>query len=106
MIPHHHAPMKQLHRSNEGWIEGLDGVPISKMTHRRQDLETTYGLNGLIWACRSKLLFQDPPALWGEKDLGMITDDLYNIDLDHPADWEIGEVRMRAILEEKKNNEV
>lgn len=98
VVPHHYVPEKCLTRSGEGLISGLDGRPVADMRHRRQDLEVCYAFNGLIWACRTRLLFQPEPTLWGTRVLGYEVPNIYAIDLDEPDDWPIAEAQMRTIL--------
>jgi CMP-N-acetylneuraminic acid synthetase len=104
-VPHHYVPEKQLRRLPDGRIEGLQGTPLPKMIHRRQDLPTTYAFNGLVWACASALLDQDPPRLWGERNGSLLIDARHAIDLDTPEDWDIGERRMQHLLSTASNDD-
>jgi CMP-N-acetylneuraminic acid synthetase len=100
-VPHHFTASKLLQLRPDGTMAGLNGTPIARMTHRRQELEKTYAFNGLIFACRAALVMQDPPTLWGERVIGYVVDRKYGVDLDEPDDWGWGEMRLRKILEEE-----
>lgn len=100
-IPHHHCHEKALVLKDNSCITGISGTPIPQMKHRRQGIDSTFGFNGLIWACKSMLLESTPPSLWGKKNLGFVTDERFCIDLDTPWDWEIGQSQMQ-ILRHKK----
>lgn len=97
-VPHHYSIEKQLELSNDGFIEGVGGVPILSMTHRRQDVVPHYAFNGVVWACRGELLYRTPPSLWGENNVGLLIDELYAVDLDNLSDWERGEARMSQLM--------
>ena len=98
--PHHYAAVKLLQRRDDGTILGIDGTPARRMIHRRQDLPVSYAFNSLIFACRTALLLQEPPTLWGDRVLGYLVDQKYNLDLDRPEDWELAEDRFRRLVQE------
>lgn len=100
-VPHHYLPGKILEIDSEGALSGIGGVHPGEMIHRRQELRAFYAFNGLVFSCRSRVLLEDPPTLWGGKVRAMITNPKYSIDLDEPEDWLPGELRMRDILEEE-----
>ncbi len=99
--PHHYAASKLLQRRDDGTILGIDGTPVRRMVHRRQNLSPSYAFNGVVFACRTDLLLQDPPTLWGDRVLGYLVDQKYNLELDCPEDWEIAEHRFRRLLQEE-----
>lgn len=96
-VPHHHVPSKVLRLSESGTLEGADGTPIAEMIHRRQDLETLYAFNGIVFGCRVELLHRDPPTLWGGRVAAHVVDPRYAIDLDRPEDWAPAEARVREL---------
>ena len=100
-VPHHFVPEKTLRIKADGSLEGYDGTPIRKMIHRRQDLPAYYAFNGLVFACRYDLIFENPPTLWGNKVFPLITEEKYSVDLDIPEDWLVAECKMREILQER-----
>lgn len=99
-VPHHYLPGKILELDGDGTISGIGGVHPRNMVHRRQELRAFYAFNGLIFSCRSRVLLENPPTLWGKRVCAMITNQKYSIDLDGPEDWFPGELRMREVLEE------
>ncbi len=99
-VPHHYASSKILKKNSDGFIRSLSGLSIADMKHRRQDLEKEYAFNGIVWGCRAELLRQKNPNIWGEKNLGLVIDPKYSLDLDTSLDWEIGELRMVKIKKE------
>ena len=101
-VPHHYAPPKVLTLQPNGWITGASGTAVKEMLHRRQELPAYYALNGLIFSCRSELLFQEPPTLWGEKVAGYKVDPKYGLDLDSPEEWSAAEFQLQRILNEEK----
>jgi len=99
-VPHHYLPGKILELGGDGTLSGIGGVHPADMVHRRQELQSFYAFNGLIFSCRSRVLQENPPTLWGRNVHAMVTNPKYSIDLDEPEDWLPGELRMRDILEE------
>lgn len=101
-VPHHYVPIKLLELREDGMINGIDGTPVRNMIHRRQDLPSYYGFDGLIYACKVDLVMTDPPTLWGEKVVGYVVDSKYSVDLDRPEDWVAAEAKLREILCEEE----
>lgn len=102
LVPQHYNPVKVLKLHGDGTITGIQGTHIRDMIHRRQDLPTYYAFNGLLFSCKTDVLSLHPPTLWGERVLGYVVDQKYNLDIDSPEDWVVAEARMRKILEEEK----
>ncbi len=100
-LPHHYHPVKALRLHPDGGLTGVDGTPVRDLPHRRQGLPDLYAFNGLIFAAKTSLLFESPPALWGKRVIGYVTAPQYSIDIDMPEDWVTAEARMRAILAEE-----
>lgn len=101
-VPHHYVPSKVLALAADGTIAGIDGTHPREMTHRRQELEVVYAFNGLVFGCKTEVVLQDPPTLWGERVAGHVVDPRYALDLDRPEDWPAAEARMREILAEER----
>lgn len=97
-VPHHYAPSKALERRSDGTIIGAWGVRVRDMVHRRQELPVHYALNGLIFACKTALVMEDPPTLWGERVMGYRVDPAYAVDIDRPEDWAAAEAALRSLL--------
>lgn len=102
-VPQHYVPSKQLTLKADGTLTGVDGSAIRYMIHRRQELPASYAFNGLLFACRSGVLRQEPPTLWGERVLAYVTDEQYTVDLDDPEQWPAAEARVRRLLEEERS---
>jgi len=98
-VPHHFVPQKVLHLQPDNRISGISGTPIRDMVHRRQDLAKCYAFNGLIFSCRTPLVLESPPTIWGDFVLGYLVDQSYSVDLDIPNDWVVSEARVRQLLE-------
>ena len=96
-VPHHYVPSKALQLGEDGTIAGVDGTSVARMTHRRQDLETAYAFNGIVFGCRGELLRRDPPTLWGDRVAAQVLDARYAIDLDRPEDWAPAETRVEEL---------
>jgi CMP-N,N'-diacetyllegionaminic acid synthase len=96
-VPHHYVPSKALQLGEDGAIAGVDGTSVARMTHRRQDLETVYAFNGIIFGCRGELLRRDPPTLWGDRVVAQVLDSRFAIDLDRPEDWAPAEARVEEL---------
>jgi len=101
--PHHYVPQKLLQLRGDGTVTGIDGTAIRRMVHRRQDLPTYYAFNGLLFACKPQLLFQEPPTLWGKHVMAYVMDRKYSLDLDDPEDWAVAESRFQRLLEAERN---
>lgn len=101
-VPHHYNPLKVLKRNTDGTIAGMQGTHIRNMIHQRQEVPTFYAFNGLLFSCKTEVLALDPPTLWGDKVVGHVVDQKYNLDIDTPEDWVVAEGRMRKILDEEK----
>ncbi len=99
-VPHHFAPSKILRMTPEGDIAGLDGTPVSKMIHRRQDLSEHYSFNGIFFGSKTHLPFRTPPTLWGDSVKGFEISSRYAIDLDEPDDWVTAEHTAKTLREE------
>jgi CMP-N,N'-diacetyllegionaminic acid synthase len=75
-VPHHYVPSKALQLGEDGAVVGVDGTSVARMTHRRQDLETVYAFNGIVFGCRGELLRPDR---------------------DRPEDWAPAETRVEEL---------
>lgn len=101
-VPHHYVPAKLLKLGDDGTVSGIGGTHPRAMIHRRQDLPAYYAFDGLIFACKTELVLQDPPTLWGDKVLAYVVDRKYSLDLDQPEDWVAAEARLRQVLLEEE----
>ncbi len=95
-IPHHHVPEKALILGEDGTIKGAMGMPIKEMIHRRQDLPHSFALNGLIYGCKTGIVLEEPPTIWGDRVMGYPVDENNIIDIDNQNEWEAAEELMRG----------
>lgn len=100
IVPHHYRPGKVLRLDADGTMTGINGTPLDRMIHRRQELPVCYALNGLVFACRTALVLQEPPTLWGRRVLAYVVDPKFAVDLDTAEDWVPAEARVRQLLED------
>ena len=97
-VPQHYNPAKVLQLHSDGTLGGIDGTHIRDMVHRRQDLSPYFAFDGLLYACKTSVVLNDPPTLWGDIVHAYIVDQKYNVDLDTTEDWIIGEAQAADIL--------
>lgn len=95
-LPHVHV--KALAVDADGTLTAIDGRHPRDLTHRRQDVPVAYAFNGISYGCKTAVVMQDPPSLWGDRVLAQVVDPRYAIDLDRPEDWAPGEARLRELL--------
>ncbi len=101
-LPHHYSPSKILKLEKDGSIAGIDGTPIHKMIHRRQDLPLYYAFDSGLFSCKMELVLSDPPTLWGKRVLGYRVDPKYSVDLDSLEDWVPAEEKVRQLFQEER----
>ena len=97
-VPHHYSVSKQLKKDHDGNLIGIKGLHIGEMVHRRQNIEKSYALDGVIFGCRSSLLIGDSPTLWGKNIKGIQIDPEFIVDLDEPHQWDLAERQLAPIL--------
>jgi CMP-N,N'-diacetyllegionaminic acid synthase len=89
----HFNPMRVVTIDQQGWARLFVGnQPVRYRPGRRQDMPPAWVMNGAIYLCRSRLLF-DPvePNLYGERVAAMVMRPPYGLNLDEPGDWEVAE---------------
>jgi CMP-N-acetylneuraminic acid synthetase len=69
----------------------VTGQPIRTRINRRQDMPQAWVMNGAIYAFRTRVLFADPPSLYGESSVAMPMPDPFGLSIDTPEDWEQAE---------------
>lgn len=101
-LPHHFSPGKIISLSTDTLsITGANKMNIRDMVHRRQDIESKYYFNGLIWGTCAELLRSSKPSIWGESNVGYEIEKLYSIDLDEPFEWDINEYNFKKLLQKE-----
>ncbi len=79
-----------------------DGEILRNMIMRTQEIPKSYYSNSMIYAFKTKNLYDGNKSLWGDSTYGYFIDSKYVIDIDTPEDWEMAEIKMKKLLEEKK----
>lgn len=95
-IPAHFSPLKALRmEKNSLVVRHTDGELVKNLTHRNQDIPSTYFINSAIYAFKtSNFLNNDSPSLWGNRAFGYKMDLKYALDIDTSEDWIVAEVKM------------
>ena len=98
-IQPHFSPLKALKMDKSNLISRYtDGELIKNLTHRNQDISSTYFINSSIYAFKvSNFLKSDSPSLWGNRVLGYKMDSIYALDIDTPEDWAVAEMKMKHL---------
>ena len=98
-IPAHFSPLKALKTDKKNFLTRYtDGELIKNLTHRNQDISSTYFINSAIYAFKvSNFLDSNYPSLWGGKVLGYRMDSKYALDIDTPEDWITAEIRFKEL---------
>jgi CMP-N,N'-diacetyllegionaminic acid synthase len=73
----------------------VSGEPVRKRINRRQDLPPAWVMNGAIYACRTRVLFDAEPSLYGTRVVAYRMPAERSISIDDLEDWEAAE---RALL--------
>ena len=97
-VPHHYYYEKQLILTQDSRLVGITGVHPKDMVHRRQDIPPSYAFDGILFSCRTKVLYGNPTSLWGDDIRGFQVDACYVSDLDVLDDWTPAENKLRPIL--------
>ena len=95
-VPAHSHPMRTLRVDNAGnAVLFVSGEPVRKRINRRQDLPPAWVMNGAIYACRTRLLFDAEPSLYGNRVVAYRMPAERSISIDDLEDWKAAE---RAVL--------
>ncbi|HEY4499724.1 MAG TPA: acylneuraminate cytidylyltransferase family protein [Candidatus Paceibacterota bacterium] len=96
--PAQYNPHWLLKKDENGCAEIFTGEAMKDIIPRRQSLPKVYAKNGAFYIMKTDCLFRNPPSLFGNRTKLYVMDVKYNIDIDGPEDWVIGEERMKSIL--------
>ena len=77
--------------SLEDRVVFVTGGEIGTRINRRQDLPPAWVMNGAIDAFRKRVLFGNPPSLYGNTTVAMRMPDPFGLSIDTPEDWEEAE---------------
>lgn len=88
----HAHPMRMLSVGADGMAKlFVTGEPVRKRINRRQDLPQAFVMNGAIYACRTAVLFDAEPSLYGNRVVAYPMPLERSISIDTPDDWEEAE---------------
>ncbi|HEX4913937.1 MAG TPA: acylneuraminate cytidylyltransferase family protein [Vicinamibacterales bacterium] len=103
-VPAHSHPMRTLRLDNAGnAVLFVSGEPVRKRINRRQDLPPAWVMNGAIYACRTRVLFDAAPSLYGDRVVAYRMPAERSISIDDLEDWEAAE---RAVLAARSGSPV
>lgn len=96
-VPPHSHPMRTLRVDNTGnAVLFVSGEPVRKRINRRQDLPQAWVMNGAIYACRTRVLFDAEPSLYGTRVVAYRMPAERSISIDDLDDWEAAERALSA----------
>ena len=88
--PAHYTPYWTLVREDDGAVRYFDGSDIRKGYTRRQDFpRTCYAKNDLVFVLKPQNLSGELPSLFGARPDLLVTDRIYDGDINTPEDWDI-----------------
>jgi len=92
-------PEKVLKMDANAYVVRYAGDAAVRVSSKRsQDYSTLYYPNASIYAFKPANFYQTPPSLWGDRVHGYVMERKYAFDIDTPEDWEIAELKMKALL--------
>lgn len=88
--PAHYTPYWTLVRKADGTVSYFGGQDMRTGYTRRQDFpERCFAKNDLVFVVRPQNLLADPPSLYGARTELLVTDRIYDGDINSPEDWEL-----------------
>jgi CMP-N-acetylneuraminic acid synthetase len=91
-VPVHAHPMRTLRLDAQGGaVLFVSGEPVRKRINRRQDLPPAWVMNGAIYACRTRVLFDAEPSLYGNRVAAYRMPAERSISIDDLEDWHAAE---------------
>lgn len=91
-IPVHAHPMRALRLDPAGHATlFVTGEPVRKRINRRQDLPQAWVMNGAIYVCRTRVLFDAEPSLYGDRVVAYRMPPERAISIDDSEDWAAAE---------------
>ena len=91
-VPTHSHPMRTLRVDNAGnAVLFVSDEPVRKRINRRQDLPPAWVMNGAIYACRTQVLFDAEPSLYGARVVAYRMPTERSISIDDLEDWAAAE---------------
>jgi CMP-N,N'-diacetyllegionaminic acid synthase len=91
-VPAHSHPMRTLRVDGAGnAVLFVSGEPVRKRINRRQDLPPAWVMNGAIYVCRTRVLFDAEPSLYGNRVVAYRMPAERSISIDDLEDWAAAE---------------
>ena len=91
-VPVHSHPMRTLRLDDQGHaVLFVSGDPVRTRINRRQDLPPAWVMNGAIYACRTRVLFDAEPSLYGNRVVAYRMPAERSISIDDLEDWHAAE---------------
>jgi CMP-N-acetylneuraminic acid synthetase len=91
-VPVHAHPMRTLRLDAQGQaVLFVSGQPVRKRINRRQDLPPAWVMNGCIYACRTRVLFDAEPSLYGNRVVAYRMPVERSLSIDDLEDWHAAE---------------
>jgi CMP-N-acetylneuraminic acid synthetase len=91
-VPVHAHPMRTLRLDATGHaVLFVSGDPVRRRINRRQDLPPAWVMNGAIYACRTQVLFDAEPSLYGTRVVAYRMPADRSISIDDLEDWHAAE---------------
>lgn len=91
-VPVHWHPLRTLRLDATGHaVLFVSGDPVRKRINRRQDLPPAWVMNGAIYACRTRVLFDAEPSLYGNRVVAYRMPADRSISIDDLEDWHAAE---------------
>ena len=89
--PHAH-PMRMLRVDERGnAVLFATGEPVRRRINRRQDMPQAWVMNGAIYACRTGVLFDAEPSLYGDRVVAYPMPPERSVSIDDFEDWAAAE---------------
>jgi CMP-N-acetylneuraminic acid synthetase len=88
----HAHPMRMLRVDDRGQaMLFATGEPVRRRINRRQDLPQAWVMNGAIYACRTSVLFDAEPSLYGDRVVAYAMPAERSVSIDDVEDWAAAE---------------
>lgn len=88
----HAHPMRMLRVDERGQATLFaTGEPVRRRINRRQDLPQAWVMNGAIYACLTRLLFDAEPSLYGDRVVAYAMPAERSVSIDDFEDWSAAE---------------
>jgi CMP-N,N'-diacetyllegionaminic acid synthase len=96
-LPAHAHPLRALRVDDSGAaVLFVTGEGVRHRINRRQDLPAAWVMNGAIYICRTRVLFADPPSLYGDRVVVHRMPATRGLSIDDAHDWAEAERALAA----------